>query len=107
MFRVSKRLLRHYNEIGLLVPAEVDESNGYSYYGREQCDTMELILYLRTLHIPLPDIKLFLNKPLETWGGGIDQHLDAIRDQKQRLQHVESELLLVQERLSKGEPILK
>lgn len=30
--RVSIRMLRHYDKIGLLIPESVDESTGYRYY---------------------------------------------------------------------------
>ena len=31
--RVSIRMLRHYDEIGLLTPIRVDPDSGYRYYG--------------------------------------------------------------------------
>lgn len=34
--RVSIRMLRYYDEVGLLKPDEVDEFTGYRYYGEEQ-----------------------------------------------------------------------
>ena len=40
MFRVSKKLLRHYNDIGLLTPSEVNETNGYYYYDQISCEKM-------------------------------------------------------------------
>ena len=34
--RVSVKTLRHYEEMGLLVPDETDEWTGYRYYSLEQ-----------------------------------------------------------------------
>lgn len=34
--RISVRMLRHYDEQGLLRPARVDEATGYRYYGEDQ-----------------------------------------------------------------------
>jgi len=106
LFGVSKRLLRHYNEIGLLVPADVDRSNGYSYYSRDQLDAMKRIMYLRSLQLPLPDIKELLANPPEAWSGGISRHLTSIRDQRQRLQHIETQLESIQRRIDVGEPVI-
>ncbi|MEE1041293.1 MAG: MerR family DNA-binding transcriptional regulator, partial [Lachnospiraceae bacterium] len=34
--RVSVRMLRHYDEIGLLKPAEIDRFTDYRYYREDQ-----------------------------------------------------------------------
>jgi DNA-binding transcriptional MerR regulator len=34
--RISIRMLRHYDEIGLLVPKSTDSFTGYRYYGEDQ-----------------------------------------------------------------------
>ncbi len=35
--RVSCRLLRYYDEIGLLKPAQLERDSGYRYYSASQC----------------------------------------------------------------------
>ena len=45
--RVSVRMLRHYDEIGLLRPAETDPANGYRYYSAAQLETAERIRVLK------------------------------------------------------------
>mgnify|MGYP000023241084 CR=1 FL=1 len=40
--RISIRMLRHYDEIGLLVPENVDEFTGYRYYSEEQYNVYHL-----------------------------------------------------------------
>ena len=45
--RVSIRMLRHYDEIGLLAPGKVDAFTGYRYYGEEQLPTIYRINALK------------------------------------------------------------
>ncbi|MGC5221337.1 MerR family transcriptional regulator [Micromonospora sp. DT81.3] len=53
--RVSARMLRHYDRIGLLVPARVDEYSGYRYYDGSQRSALALIVELRELGCSLED----------------------------------------------------
>jgi len=57
---LTVKALRHYDEIGLLEPARVDESSGYRYYGLEQARTAEAIRRLRALEVPLDEIRELL-----------------------------------------------
>ncbi len=54
--RVSIRMLRHYDEIGLLKPAETDEFTGYRYYREEQLFIIGRITSLRDMGFGLTDI---------------------------------------------------
>jgi DNA-binding transcriptional MerR regulator/effector-binding domain-containing protein len=54
--RVSVRMLRHYDEIGLLVPARVDPLSGYRSYAPEQLTDLAEIMRLRGLGLGLVDI---------------------------------------------------
>ena len=54
--RVSVRMLRHYDEIGLLKPAETDDLTGYRYYSESQLPQISLIRSLRDLGFSLADI---------------------------------------------------
>ena len=47
--RVSVRMLRHYDEVGLLAPSEVDPMTGYRYYSEQQLITAGRIAALRAL----------------------------------------------------------
>ena len=47
--RVSIRMLRHYDDIGLLKPAEIDEFTGYRYYQEEQLFIMGRITALKDM----------------------------------------------------------
>jgi DNA-binding transcriptional MerR regulator/effector-binding domain-containing protein len=54
--RVSMRLLRYYDELGLLRPAHTDTSNGYRYYTAAQIPHLNRILVLRDLGLTLEQI---------------------------------------------------
>lgn len=54
--RVSVRMLRHYDSIGLLVPARVDERSGYRFYAIEQLTQLLRIVELRDLGVGLDRI---------------------------------------------------
>lgn len=45
--RVSVRMLRHYDEIGLLPPASIDSATGYRYYSEDQLPVAGRITALR------------------------------------------------------------
>lgn len=55
--RITVRMLRHYDEIGLLVPLAIDERSGYRYYGEEQLLTANKIQLLKNLGFSLFVIK--------------------------------------------------
>lgn len=54
--RVSARLLRFYDEIGLLAPGVVDPSTGYRYYTSSQLVRLNRILVLKELGLSLEQI---------------------------------------------------
>ena len=54
--RVSVRMLRHYDDIGLLKPAEIDTFTGYRYYREEQLFTIGRITALKDMGFSLADI---------------------------------------------------
>jgi DNA-binding transcriptional MerR regulator len=57
---VGIKALRHYDEVGLLVPAAVDDETGYRFYSPEQVETADAIRVLRRLDMPLDEIRLAL-----------------------------------------------
>lgn len=63
--RLSMKALRLYERHGLLVPARVDEHNGYRYYREQQLGTARLIAQLRRLDMPLADVAAVLAEPGE------------------------------------------
>ncbi|MFL6072560.1 MAG: MerR family transcriptional regulator [Mycobacteriales bacterium] len=60
---LTVKTLRHYHEIELLVPAEVDPHTGYRRYGIDQLPTAQVIRRLRDLDMPLDRIRAVLSAP--------------------------------------------
>ncbi len=54
--QVSIKTLRYYEMLGILVPAETDEQNGYRYYHLEQMQRLRAIQDLKALGFGLEDI---------------------------------------------------
>ncbi|MFF5108375.1 helix-turn-helix domain-containing protein [Streptosporangium sp. NPDC000509] len=63
MVGVSERTLRHYDKIGLLTPAAVDQATGYRRYGVAELSRLERIRGLRRLGLPLRQIADLLDAP--------------------------------------------
>ena len=58
--RLSIKALRRYDELGVLVPARVDEASGYRYYDVAQLEAARLVAMLRQLDLPLAAIRELL-----------------------------------------------
>jgi DNA-binding transcriptional MerR regulator len=70
---VTVRTLHHYDQVGLLKPAQVGE-NGYRYYGREELLRLQQILFHRELELPLEAIADVLDRPGFDRLGALKQH---------------------------------
>ena len=55
--QVSVRTLHHYDDIGLLPPAQVDPQTGYRWYRADQLQRLNRILALRDLGLPLTEVR--------------------------------------------------
>jgi DNA-binding transcriptional MerR regulator len=55
-------MLRHYDEIGLLIPAHIDEFTGYRYYSEEQLPVANRIQALKSMGLGLSIIKDILSE---------------------------------------------
>ena len=62
--RVSVRMLRHYDELGLFKPASVDNFTGYRYYAANQMARLNRILALRDLGLSLEQVGQLLRDGL-------------------------------------------
>lgn len=60
MTGVTPRLLRHYEALGVLTPAETNQRTGYRYYSRAQVTTLERVLAYRDAGLPLAVIAQIL-----------------------------------------------
>ena len=60
---LSVKTLRHYHEVGLLEPSEIDPDTGYRYYAEEQIPTAQVIRRLRALQMPVAEVRSVLSAP--------------------------------------------
>lgn len=64
--RLSIRVLRHYDEIGLLKPVMIDEQNGYRFYEEWQLERANRIVALKQIYLNLDTIKTILDHDEDT-----------------------------------------
>jgi DNA-binding transcriptional MerR regulator len=87
MTHLSIKTLRHYHDVDLLVPAEVDASSGYRFYGADQVPVAQVIRRFRDLGMPLDDIRAILRASDPTSRTAvIVAHLDRMQDQLSQIQ---------------------
>lgn len=60
--RVSIRMLRHYDALGLLVPARVDPASNYRYYEAGQLARLNRVIALKELGFSLDQVGAILNE---------------------------------------------
>lgn len=63
MNRITTKTLRHYDEIGLLKPAYIDDFTGYRYYSSEQLPRLNKILALKQMGVSLSEIQEIIDDP--------------------------------------------
>jgi DNA-binding transcriptional MerR regulator len=63
MTLLSVKALRHYHELGLLRPADIDPDSGYRRYRLEQVPTAQVIRRLRELDMSLDDVRAVIEAP--------------------------------------------
>ena len=90
--QVSVRMLRYYDEAGLLKPAEVDRWTGHRLYSVEQIPRLDRIRYLRDSGFLISEIALALE---------MDDHALLVSLNKKCLE-IEQAIQKEQERLLKS-----
>ena len=93
--RVSGRLLRYYDSIGLLHPQSIDQETGYRYYSAQQLPRLNRILVLKELGLSLEHIARLLDQ--ETSVEEIRGMLTLRKAQIEQTLHEEGERLRVVE----------
>jgi DNA-binding transcriptional MerR regulator len=63
--RVSVRMLRHYDSIGLLEPATVDSGSGYRFYRADQLLRLNRIIALKDLGFTLEQVRSILDDQVD------------------------------------------
>lgn len=79
---MTVKTLRHYHQVGLLEPAEVDPGTGYRRYSAGQIPVAQVITRLRELDMPLAEIHGVLSAPdLQARNERIAAHLNRLEEQ--------------------------
>src|SRR5579864_9413082 len=90
---LSVKMLRHYHELGLLEPVDVDVDSGYRRYAAEQIVTAQVIRRFRDLDMPLEDIQSVLQAPdVETRNRVLANHLARLESSLARTQETVASL---------------
>jgi DNA-binding transcriptional MerR regulator len=86
---LSVGALRHYDELDLLRPADVDSFTGYRRYRAEQLEVARTIARLRELEVPLDEIRIVLaaDEPAER-ARRLAAHRSRVEARTHRLQRV-------------------
>jgi DNA-binding transcriptional MerR regulator/uncharacterized glyoxalase superfamily protein PhnB len=83
---VSVHALRHYDDVGLLTPAEVDGGTGYRRYRADQIGLARLIRALRWTDLPVHGIRQILQAgDSDTANAVLAEHRDRLARQRSRL----------------------
>jgi DNA-binding transcriptional MerR regulator len=99
MTHLSVKALRHYHDVGLLEPAQIDESSGYRFYEPGQVPVAQVIRRFRELGMPIDEVKAVLQAPdVASRNDVIVAHLDRMESQLAQTQSVVSSLRSLLER---------
>ena len=94
--RLSMKALRLYDQMGLLTPADVDPENGYRRYRESQLVTARLIVMLRRLDMPLPQVAEIISVPgpeaAERLAAYWDGYEHRVANQRELASHLRSRL---------------
>jgi len=63
--RVSARMLRHYDAIGLLRPDRIDPATGYRYYGAAQLARLNRVIALKDLGFTLQQVRAVVDEQVD------------------------------------------
>jgi DNA-binding transcriptional MerR regulator len=100
---LSAKALRHYHELGILEPAEVDPRTGYRRYGTDQIVTAQIIRRFRDLDMPLEEIGAVIStEDVGTRNRIISSHLRKLEADLQRTQAAAASLRTLLDPASPG-----
>lgn len=106
---VSVRMLRHFEEMGLLLPERVDPFTGYRYYTASQLTTVSTIVSLQRMGLSLTAIGEILES--SSTSQALETHIEACYQKKlkeaEKLQVQLWQLKAAGERLRRKEEIMK
>lgn len=87
---VKKATLIHYAKMGVLLPHHIGE-NGYYYYSPSQVFDFETISVLRSMSIPLMEVKDYLeNRNIANCELVLQKNLKKLQEQQRHLEYIET-----------------
>jgi|tagenome__1003787_1003787.scaffolds.fasta_scaffold20896394_1 DNA-binding transcriptional MerR regulator/effector-binding domain-containing protein len=93
MTYLSVKALRHYHDVGVLEPAEIDPATGYRFYARSQVGPAQMVRRLRDLGMPLDDVRTILRAPdPSARDEALIAHLRRMEEQLQQTQQTVASL---------------
>lgn len=103
--RISIRMLRYYDDQGLLPPVQIDPFTGYRYYSEDQLLQAERIASLRQMGFGLAEVKTLLASAdrREVWEKALERQREVLQEQERETR---ARLLLLEatlDRLRKDE----
>ncbi len=84
---ISIRTLHHYNEIGLLNPAYVNEA-GYRYYSDNELERLQQIMFFKELKFELQEIKEILDNPSFDRKRALEMQKELLVKKRNRLDEI-------------------
>ena len=106
--RISVRMLRHYDEIGLLAPDTVDPETGYRYYSEEQLAAASRITALREMDFSLAAIgEMLRSGERETVDSFYCERLRTLTEQMQAIHQRIALVKSARKRLRKDEKAME
>ncbi|MFE6932023.1 MerR family transcriptional regulator [Streptomyces sp. NPDC057699] len=100
----TSRTLRHYGDVGLLVPSRTG-ANGYRYYDQEALVRLQRILLLRELGLSLPAIKDVLEGQRDT-AAALRAHLRLLEGERERIGRQIASVRTTLHRTEQGEELM-
>ncbi|MGW1885500.1 MerR family transcriptional regulator [Streptomyces sp. NPDC001970] len=100
----TSRTLRHYGELGLLVPSRIG-SNGYRYYDQDALIRLQRILLLRELGLGLPAIAQVLEGQRDT-AAALRTHLRLLEQERERIGRQIASVRTTLDRTERGEELM-
>lgn len=99
---VSVRMLRHYGEIGLLIPEEIDLFTGYRYYSADQLTKVGRVKHLQNMGFGLSTVKKILDHQYDP--DELKEMFEGLYVQKEgQIESIENQLKMIKTAISNVE----
>lgn len=93
MFHLSVGTIRFYEKNDLLKPEYVDKETGYRYFSTQQFECLNTIRYLRTLDMPINEIREFLkNRDVSKIQQMLSKQKSAVIEKQKELKIIEKRI---------------